>query len=300
VQHVHILTDVFTKCLFKHLPRAQDILRNTMKTHEVRMKVVQHSVPAPPSPPPALLSKPQGNSAVKPNLLTLYLQSLDPSSQQTGSDQTSTAKYHKQNTPSSVTGIATSLENAKDSLSCFYPARQSGNQPMSPRKRARLAPPVRSPSRTLSATAEKTNDDEISEDANMFMSRTSAKHVKANLPTTNSNEFVDKEELELVKGPTGSGFNVTTRDTTSGGLSPIYTKNILPKVAAVDDARLTTRDNTSGGPSPIYTESILPIDFADDDARLTTGDRLPEVRPLRDISHNHAFLPHTVKPLKAK
>lgn len=39
-----------------------------------------------------------------------------------------------------------------------------------------------------------------------------------------------KLELELVKGPHGLGFSITTRDNPAGGNCPIYIKNILPKV----------------------------------------------------------------------
>lgn len=34
----------------------------------------------------------------------------------------------------------------------------------------------------------------------------------------------------LVKGERGLGFTITTRDNPTGGVCPIYIKNILPKV----------------------------------------------------------------------
>lgn len=37
-------------------------------------------------------------------------------------------------------------------------------------------------------------------------------------------------ELELIKGPHGLGFSITTRDNPTRGNCPIYIKNVLPKV----------------------------------------------------------------------
>ncbi|XP_077285393.1 par-3 family cell polarity regulator isoform X2 [Arctopsyche grandis] len=46
----------------------------------------------------------------------------------------------------------------------------------------------------------------------------------------------------LVKGERGLGFTITTRDNPTGGICPIYIKNILPKGAAVTDGRLRAGD----------------------------------------------------------
>jgi partitioning defective protein 3 len=48
--------------------------------------------------------------------------------------------------------------------------------------------------------------------------------------------------IDLVKGPQGLGFSLTTRDNPAGGSAPIYVKNILPKGAAIDDGRLKPGD----------------------------------------------------------
>jgi hypothetical protein len=42
-----------------------------------------------------------------------------------------------------------------------------------------------------------------------------------------------KLEIELIKGPHGLGFSITTRDNPAGGNCPIYIKNILPKVCVL-------------------------------------------------------------------
>ncbi|CAG0916002.1 unnamed protein product [Notodromas monacha] len=48
--------------------------------------------------------------------------------------------------------------------------------------------------------------------------------------------------IDLVKGPQGLGFSLTTRDNPAGGSAPIYVKNILPKGAAIEDGRLKPGD----------------------------------------------------------
>lgn len=47
----------------------------------------------------------------------------------------------------------------------------------------------------------------------------------------NTRKIGKKIELELVKGPHGLGFSITTRDNPAGGNCPIYIKNIIPKVS---------------------------------------------------------------------
>lgn len=48
----------------------------------------------------------------------------------------------------------------------------------------------------------------------------------------NTRKIGKKIELELIKGPHGLGFSITTRDNPAGGNCPIYIKNIIPKVSA--------------------------------------------------------------------
>ncbi|KAJ8868143.1 hypothetical protein PR048_031952 [Dryococelus australis] len=62
------------------------------------------------------------------------------------------------------------------------------------------------------------------------------------LMAANTRKMGRRIELELVKGPHGLGFSITTRDNPAGGNCPIYIKNILPKGAAVRDGRLKPGD----------------------------------------------------------
>ncbi|XP_046678766.1 partitioning defective 3 homolog isoform X4 [Homalodisca vitripennis] len=62
------------------------------------------------------------------------------------------------------------------------------------------------------------------------------------LQLANTRKIGRKMELDLVKGPHGLGFSITTRDNPAGGNCPIYIKNILPKGAAVEDGRLRPGD----------------------------------------------------------
>nr|XP_018902814.1 PREDICTED: partitioning defective 3 homolog isoform X1 [Bemisia tabaci] len=62
------------------------------------------------------------------------------------------------------------------------------------------------------------------------------------LMTANTRRIGRRMELELLKGPHGLGFSITTRDNPAGGNCPIYIKNILPKGAAVEDGRLRPGD----------------------------------------------------------
>merc|ERR1719376_1697267 len=48
--------------------------------------------------------------------------------------------------------------------------------------------------------------------------------------------------IRLVKGSSGLGFSITTRDNALGGNTPIYIKNILPKGAAIDEGTLKPGD----------------------------------------------------------
>lgn len=61
------------------------------------------------------------------------------------------------------------------------------------------------------------------------------------LQLANTRKIGRKLELELVKGPHGLGFSITTRDNPAGGNCPIYIKNILPKVCILN-ARIFSAD----------------------------------------------------------
>lgn len=62
------------------------------------------------------------------------------------------------------------------------------------------------------------------------------------LQSSNTRKIGRMIEIDLTKGTNGLGFSVTTRDNPAGGHCPIYIKNILPKGAAVEDARLRPGD----------------------------------------------------------
>lgn len=68
-----------------------------------------------------------------------------------------------------------------------------------------------------------------------------SKNLKS-LLTANTRKIGRKIEIDLVKGPHGLGFSITTRDNPAGGNCPIYIKNIIPKGAAVEDGRLKIGD----------------------------------------------------------
>ncbi|XP_060527613.1 partitioning defective 3 homolog B isoform X2 [Cylas formicarius] len=68
-----------------------------------------------------------------------------------------------------------------------------------------------------------------------------SKNLKG-LLTANTRKIGRKIEIELVKGPRGLGFSITTRDNPAGGNCPIYIKNIIPEGAAVEDGRLRIGD----------------------------------------------------------
>ncbi|XP_050310493.1 partitioning defective 3 homolog isoform X3 [Anthonomus grandis grandis] len=68
-----------------------------------------------------------------------------------------------------------------------------------------------------------------------------SKNLKG-LLTANTRKIGRKIDIELIKGPRGLGFSITTRDNPAGGNCPIYIKNIIPEGAAVEDGRLKIGD----------------------------------------------------------
>ena len=56
------------------------------------------------------------------------------------------------------------------------------------------------------------------------------RNAATSLQTANTRKIGRKIELELIKGVSGLGFSITTRDNPAGGNCPIYIKNILQKV----------------------------------------------------------------------
>ncbi|CAH1156234.1 unnamed protein product [Phaedon cochleariae] len=68
-----------------------------------------------------------------------------------------------------------------------------------------------------------------------------SKNLKG-LITANTRKIGRKIEIELVKGPQGLGFSITTRDNPAGGKCPIYIKNINAMGPAIEDGRLKIGD----------------------------------------------------------
>ncbi|XP_023311786.1 partitioning defective 3 homolog isoform X3 [Anoplophora glabripennis] len=68
-----------------------------------------------------------------------------------------------------------------------------------------------------------------------------SKNLKG-LLTANTRKIGRKIEIELVKGPHGLGFSITTRDNPAGGKCPIYIKNINAVGPAIEDGRLRIGD----------------------------------------------------------
>ncbi|KAL4222826.1 Partitioning defective 3 [Mactra antiquata] len=235
-------------------PKAQEIFRNAMKTDEVRLKVVKHSVARKP-PPPALLPKPRGHSPNKPSPLSLPPQKLDLSSPESSPADTSTPlDKNSSEAPSTLSQDSQSDQQSSSSknsqpISASSPIK---SQPIG--KRAPPpAPPQRHPSTTLSSNsqseidAENDNKKDIenksgSSSPSPSASGTLTKNREAIIAPTNTKKIGKRYEITLVKGAVGLGFSITTRDNATGGPSPIYIKNILPKGAAVTDGRLKAGD----------------------------------------------------------
>ena len=229
-----------------------------MKTTEVKLKVVKHTASGPPKKhPPAVLPKPRNHSPSKPSPLTLSSQSYDLDSPDASPADASTPldNYSEPTSPSQSKSVSSSAKNSG-------PVKTSSPVKVASPKAPPPVPPVRHPSTSLSFGAENGPDQGKGEAGglNSNTSEQSVEHkVKSVTPTatpngtltknrekiiapTNTKKIGKKIKLELVKAREGLGFSVTTRDNPTGGPSPIYIKNILPKGAAVSDGRLKAGD----------------------------------------------------------
>lgn len=233
-----------------------------MKTDEVRLKVVKHSVPSvPKKPPPVVLPKPKGHSPTKPSPLTLPARTFDLDTSQSSPDDTSTPLDKDSSESKSPSSISKNNQPVK--------------APSPVGRKAAPMPPARHPSTALSSssgtdaassdlvTSAKSDsvvsDNKRTSEGNRSISEidsdkagkatptatptgTLTKKREAIIAPTNTKKIGKRIEIELVKEREGLGFSVTTRDNTTGGPSPIYIKNILPKGAAVKDGRLKAGD----------------------------------------------------------
>ena len=245
-----------------------------MKTDEIQLKVVKHSLSQAKKPsPPAVLPKPRGHSPQKPSPLTLTQPSVDVNSSLSSPEHTSTpldTPEHLKKAKETLNGDSNSQSSKKSSSDNQKPLVKTP----SVEKRAPPAPPTRHPSTTLSSSSTSTvpgvndsandtkSDTEKLSGASTPLTGTLTKNKEAIIAPTNTKKLGKRVEIELVKGKMGLGFSVTTRDNPTGGPSPIYIKNILPKGAAIIDGRLRA------------------------------GDRLLEVRDLSNFLSNNLLYPH--------
>ena len=86
------------------------------------------------------------------------------------------------------------------------------------------------------------DDDDEENDDSTFLRTASNKTPGKSSVNFNTRKIGKKLYIQLCKGPHGLGFSITTRDNATGGQSPIYIKNILPRGAAIVDGRLRSGD----------------------------------------------------------
>ena len=247
------------------------MFRNALKADEVRLKVVKHSLPPMPrKPPPAVLPKPKGHSPSKPSPLTLSSRTYDLDTSQSSPDDTSTP-LEKDSHPHGNSQSKSQSSSSKNSHPIKTNSPLKAPSPIG--RKAPPAPPTRHPSTALTAANETENGDHVTYESvksesvisenkrtlegNRSISEINSEKGASASPTatptgtltkkkviapTNTKKIGKRIEIELVKEREGLGFSVTTRDNTTGGPSPIYIKNILPKGAAVADGRLKAGD----------------------------------------------------------
>ena len=206
--------------------KAQEIFRDSMKSEEIKLRLVKKKPPSlPTKQPPPTLPKPKGYSPPKPSPLTLPPPKLDipDSLSPTGPDKTSTPA---DSGPSNYNSpLIPELTNGKGAVRDPQPIKPGPpirpglpNKPQSPTKKVPPAVPARDPKTSLSS------------------------QENAIIAPTNTKKIGKKIPLQLKKGPSGLGFSVTTRDNPAGGFTPIYIKNILPKGAAIEEGTLKAGD----------------------------------------------------------
>ncbi|XP_071958211.1 partitioning defective 3 homolog isoform X3 [Antedon mediterranea] len=117
-----------------------------------------------------------------------------------------------------VSSVALKIEREK------FDEEEEDKEPMTNGIDATPEVPIRAPSTTLSTDP------------------ASPTRVKNIIAPTNTRRIGRKLYIQLMKGPQGLGFSVTTRDNIGAGTNPIYIKNILPKGAAIADGRLKAGD----------------------------------------------------------
>ncbi|XP_064613950.1 partitioning defective 3 homolog isoform X2 [Liolophura sinensis] len=261
--------------------KAQSIFKKAMQSDEIRLRVLKRDAPPLPKQPPPVLPKGRSSSRnsnlpLRPSPLTLPNttaqeassgRSTDSNSDSDTQRTSSSAETVNERTPanSGTDNTVYSSDGNSQSKPRVPAPRHSGksaqsvsfntnsNGKMSQQSRATMpikpgppikaggggpvvngtrktppVPPVRHPSTSLSPSSSLTS--------------TSSSHERVLTAPTNTRRIGKKINIQLVKGPLGLGFSVTTRDNPAGGNCPIYIKNILPKGAAIIDGRLKSGD----------------------------------------------------------
>ncbi|XP_041366906.1 partitioning defective 3 homolog [Gigantopelta aegis] len=226
------ITEINGVSLFNvNFDNAQIIFRDAMKTTEIQLRVVKYQPQPMARSAPQTMPKPKGHTPVKPSPLTLPAPGSDVSPVQSPNEisplsekDSNVVNNNKKNI--NVTNISSFSNIGRLPKSPLSPR---ANMPIpagpplkvtSPTKKTPPAVPARHPSTTLSAIKPK----------------------DALINLANTRKIGKKISIDLIKGPLGLGFSVTSRDNPTSPQCPIYIKNILPEGAAVSDGRLKSGD----------------------------------------------------------
>ncbi|KAH9505145.1 Partitioning defective 3 [Bulinus truncatus] len=213
--------------------RAQDIFRAAKDTKEIHLKVVHlkfHDVLSGKnggSQPPPILPKPRSHTPLRPSPLTM------PSS-------------IEQNTSSLVTSPKDSLHLISNAVIFNIQDKGSiGNdQNVSTASNVEKSLDTVTKTSTVERSIE-SNKSYLKKTPPKVPIRSANTLLTGDVPLnaiTNTKKIGKKIAINLIKGPTGLGFSVTSRDNQTDGNCPIYIRNILPKGAAVQDGQLRPGD----------------------------------------------------------
>ena len=155
-----------------------------MKTEEVRLKVVKHTVPK--KHPPAVLPKPPKTHApMKPSPLTLPQQTVSLESPKSSPDETSTPlDKQKVEGEANRQSLSSNNEEPASASSSVQGAKSPSEMPPSPFKKTPPIPPTRHPSTTLTNSTTSSNN----------------KPRKLIIAPTNTKKIGKRVEIQLVKG----------------------------------------------------------------------------------------------------
>ncbi|RUS71123.1 hypothetical protein EGW08_021114, partial [Elysia chlorotica] len=219
-------------------PRAQEVFRAAMDTHEICLKVLKDEhrdsvpeVPAKRKPapqPPPVMPKPRNHAPLKPSPLAASPPPKPSPAPRDLSKNTPPPSLHPQDHPSSLP--------VQKKAPAIPSVIRPGPPIKAPKKAAAPALPARTPSTSEPASLAPAPSAAV----NQIPAQPSS-----DLPINaifNTRRIGKKIVIKLTKGPLGLGFSVTSRDNQTGGDCPIYIRNILPKGAAVQDGQLRPGD----------------------------------------------------------